>query len=79
MVLVTRGRLSVQHVGEDAWTAIELLAENGGWEELDMKSKKKGGKVKGSTSNIDKKRKPKRRTNKSTLPILRQNGNAEQM
>ena len=54
MVLVTRGRLSVQRVGEDAWTAIELLAENGGWEELDMKPKKKGGKVKGSTSNIDK-------------------------
>jgi hypothetical protein len=50
MDLVTRGRLSVQRVGEDAWAAIALLAENGGWEELDMKV----GKVKGSTSKIDK-------------------------
>ena len=54
MDLVTRGRLSVQRVGEDAWAAIELLAENGGWEELDVKPKKKGVKLKGSTSNVDK-------------------------
>jgi hypothetical protein len=54
MDLVTRGRLSVQRVGEDAWAAIELMAENGGWEELDMKPKKKGVKLKGSTSNVDK-------------------------
>ena len=53
MDLVTRGRLSVQRVGEDAWAAIELMAQNGGWEELDMKPKKKGGKVKGSISNVD--------------------------
>ena len=53
MDLVTRGRLSVQRVGEDAWAAIELMAENGGWEELDMKPKKKSGKVKGSTSNVE--------------------------
>ena len=55
MDLVTRGRLSVQRVGEDVWAAIELMAENGGWEELDMKPKKKKGvKLKGSTSNADK-------------------------
>ena len=52
---MTRGRLSVQRVGEDAWAAIELMAENGGWEELDMKPKKKKDvKLKGSTSNVDK-------------------------
>lgn len=54
MDLVTRGRLSVQRVGEDAWAAIELMAENGGWEELDLKPKKKGVKSKVSTSNVDK-------------------------
>jgi hypothetical protein len=54
MDLVTRGRLSVQRVGEDAWAAIVLMAENGGWEELNMKPKKKGVKSKGSTSNVDK-------------------------
>lgn len=53
MDLVTRGRLSVQRVGEDAWAAIELMAENGGWESLDMKPKKRR-KVKGSMSNVDK-------------------------
>ena len=54
MDLVTRGRLSVQRVGDDAWAAIESMAENGGWEELDMKPKKKGVKLKkGSTSNVD--------------------------
>ena len=54
MDLVTRGRLSVQRVGEDAWAAIELMAENGGWEELNVTPKKKGPKLKGSTSNLDK-------------------------
>ena len=54
MDLVTRGRLSVQRVGEDAWAAIELMAENGGWEELNMKPKKKAVKMKGSASTVDK-------------------------
>ena len=58
MDLIIRGRLSVQRVGEDAWAAIELMAENGGWEELDMKPKKKGVKLKGSASNVDKREKP---------------------
>lgn len=37
MDLVTRGRLSVQRVGEDAWKAIEQLAEKGGWEDMDLR------------------------------------------
>ncbi|KAF8635005.1 hypothetical protein AX15_000589 [Amanita polypyramis BW_CC] len=37
MDLITRGRLSVQRVGEKAWTAIELLAEKGGWNESSLK------------------------------------------
>lgn len=40
MDLVTRGRLSVQRVGEGAWNAIGLLAEKGGWEEMDLRPKK---------------------------------------
>jgi len=41
MDLVTRGRLSVQRVEEQAWNAILKLAETGGWEELDLTLKKK--------------------------------------
>jgi hypothetical protein len=66
MDLVTRGRLSVQRVGEDAWAAIELMAKNGGWEELDMKPKKKGVKSKGSTSNVDKSEKGEHIANSSS-------------
>jgi len=33
MDLVARGRLSVQHVSEKAWTTIQLLADTGGWDE----------------------------------------------
>jgi len=65
MDLVTRGRLSVQRVGEDAWAAIELMAENGGWEELDIKPKKRGGKEKGSVSNVDKQGKEEKARNSS--------------
>jgi hypothetical protein len=65
MDLVTRGRLSVQRVGEDAWAAIGLMAENGGWEELDMKPKKKGVKVKTSISDVDKRGKEEKTKNPS--------------
>ena len=41
MDLVTRGRLSVQRVSESAWTAIELLADRGGWDESSLLKKKK--------------------------------------
>ena len=33
MALIKRGRLSVQPVEEDAWKAVQLLAEKGGWDE----------------------------------------------
>lgn len=39
MDLVTRGRLSVQRVSEEAWTAIEQLGERGGWDEASLKKR----------------------------------------
>ncbi len=44
MHLVSRGRLSVQRVEAEAWEAIHLLANNGGWEELDLKPRNKSTK-----------------------------------
>ncbi|KAF5388071.1 hypothetical protein D9615_000765 [Tricholomella constricta] len=41
MDLVKKGRLSVQRVEETAWNAIVALAEEGGWEDMDLKVKKK--------------------------------------
>ncbi|KAJ3506435.1 hypothetical protein NLJ89_g6874 [Agrocybe chaxingu] len=67
MDLVTRGRLSVQRVGEDGWEAIQLLAEKGGWEELDLKPKKKGpakGKAKEKDAEDGSKTKPEKKKNK---------------
>jgi len=40
MPLVRRGRLSVQKVPEEAWQTVQLLAENGGWEELALQKTK---------------------------------------
>ena len=37
MPLVTRGRLSVQRVSQAEWDAINLLADTGGWDDLDVK------------------------------------------
>ncbi|KAF4619201.1 hypothetical protein D9613_004805 [Agrocybe pediades] len=52
MDLVTRGRLSVQRVQEDAWRAIEKLAEKGGWDDIDLKpGKTTKSKAKTSTAN----------------------------
>ncbi|OSX59516.1 hypothetical protein POSPLADRAFT_1150140 [Postia placenta MAD-698-R-SB12] len=42
MALVTRGRLSVQRVEEKTWNVVQLLAENGGWEESDTAPKARG-------------------------------------
>lgn len=50
MDLVTRGRLSVQRVDEKAWEAVVQLAEKGGWEELDLKPKKRGSTTKKVTT-----------------------------
>ena len=59
MDLVRRGRLSVQRVNRDAWDTIELLAEKGGWEELDLKTKKPtAGKGKGRGKRETKKEGP---------------------
>ena len=41
MNLLNRGRLSVQNVTDEAWTAISLLAENGGWDDAMLKAKPK--------------------------------------
>jgi hypothetical protein len=62
MALVRRGRLSVQRVDKDAWDALVLLAERGGWEELNFgKGKSKSHIVKGAkgarVSPLKKKRK----------------------
>ncbi|THV02618.1 DUF55-domain-containing protein [Dendrothele bispora CBS 962.96] len=40
MDLVTRGRLSVQRVSEEAWNVINLLAEKGGWDEAQFSKTK---------------------------------------
>ncbi|KAJ7683016.1 PUA-like domain-containing protein [Mycena rosella] len=41
MDLVTRGRLSVQRVSAAAWGAVQLLADTGGWDALELAPKKK--------------------------------------
>jgi len=46
MDLVTRGRLSVQRVEAKAWDAICLLAQNGGWDDIDLKPRKNSTKAK---------------------------------
>ncbi|PPQ73789.1 hypothetical protein CVT24_007535 [Panaeolus cyanescens] len=54
MDLVTRGRLSVQRVKENAWNAISLMTDKGGWEELDLKVQKGAkGKAKAVSSKPD--------------------------
>ena len=53
MDLVTRGRLSVQRVGEDAWKAIEQLAEKGGWEDTDLRPTAAGTKRRKENSGSD--------------------------
>ena len=47
MDLVRRGRLSVQRVNKDAWDVIVLLADNGGWTDLDLKPKRRTAPGKG--------------------------------
>jgi hypothetical protein len=36
MALVNSGRLSVQPVSEEAWTIIEMMADKGGWDEINF-------------------------------------------
>ena len=40
MALVTRGRLSVQRVEQEAWDAIQTMADKGGWGEEHAKKNK---------------------------------------
>jgi EVE domain len=54
MVLVHRGRLSVQRVEAEAWDVIEQMAEKGGWSEEEV------AKGKGGTKGAGEKRKRKR-------------------
>jgi len=50
MALVSRGRLSVQRVNEEAWRVIELMADTGGWDNIDFgKGKQKLAKGDGAT------------------------------
>ncbi|KAF8883175.1 PUA-like domain-containing protein [Gymnopilus junonius] len=64
MDLVTRGRLSVQRVEENAWLAITQLAEKGGWEESNLKPTKKGKEKKpaGDAAPVKSKKSAKRKT-----------------
>ncbi|KZT06518.1 DUF55-domain-containing protein [Laetiporus sulphureus 93-53] len=50
MVLVTRGRLSVQRVEEKTWGVLEDLAEKGGWEEAGVSAPKAKGKKKSASN-----------------------------
>jgi len=45
--LITRGRLSVQRVNQEAWDVIVSMAENGGWEGVDLKQRGSQAKAKG--------------------------------
>jgi len=48
MALVSRGRLSVQRVNEEAWSIIELMADKGGWDDINFgKGKQKSAKGEG--------------------------------
>jgi hypothetical protein len=73
MDLVTRGRLSVQRVGGDAWKAIGQLAEKGGWEEMDLRPKTtKKGKEKESDGDDPSKLKaaPKKRVKSAKTKVV---------
>lgn len=43
MSLLNRGRLSVQPLEEKTWGIVELLAERGGWDDLNTKPTKGSG------------------------------------
>ncbi|KAI0082550.1 DUF55-domain-containing protein [Panus rudis PR-1116 ss-1] len=66
MALVNRGRLSVQRVEENAWKTMQLLAENGGWDDMNFKGKVSVKPSKGSTAGPGKeantKKAPRRKT-----------------
>jgi len=52
MTLVNSGRLSVQSVSEETWAVVEMMAEKGGWNEINFaKSKAKKTKGDGGSKN----------------------------
>jgi len=58
MDLVRRGRLSVQRVTPEAYSALFALAEQGGWDDIDIKIPGSGkAKAKAKTANDDKEEK----------------------
>lgn len=84
MDLVTRGRLSVQRVDENAWETIHLLAENGGWEEMDLKPRKKSTTVpakakpsKAATKVVSKKKKAKTVDEEGESPLSSLEGDSD--
>ena len=70
---MTRGRLSVQRVGEGAWNAIGLLAEKGGWEEMDLRPKKPVKRISSSAGNA----KESSRTPKAKPPATERKGKTQ--
>ena len=70
---MTRGRLSVQRVGERAWNAIGLLAEKGGWEEMDLRPKKPVKRISSSAG----KAKESSRTPKAKPPATKRKGKTQ--
>jgi hypothetical protein len=67
MALVSRGRLSVQRVDKEAWDTLVLLAERGGWEELNFgKGKAKPNTAKGAKGARASPRKKKRKADEES-------------
>ncbi|CAE6396245.1 unnamed protein product [Rhizoctonia solani] len=66
MPLLNRGRLSVQPVNEGAWTAIDKLAEKGGWDEQIKPKPKKGVSRPGKSAEPAK---PKKSTKRKTEEV----------
>jgi len=55
MALVRKARLSVQRVDERTWGIIEMLAEKGGWDKIDLGKKKLTGAGTGGKAKAKKK------------------------
>jgi hypothetical protein len=66
MPLVGRGRLSVQRVSAEAWTAVEALADKGGWVEEAGTRGKKAKKVDTGDAKVAPQRKGKRVAEKTS-------------
>lgn len=74
MGLVTRGRLSVQRVEAKAWDTIHLLANNGGWADIDLKPRKKPTKASTVAKSSSKHTKIAIKKHKSMVPVSGEDG-----